>query len=118
MINRDEVYNRFRNISQLKEGWDSYGSPTPSPLAFAQSKRVASSCLDKHIPIRTIIPLADGGIGIIASSEDERSVDIECFNNGEMFIEYCGKNCDYKRYKVKNSQFNEYLDKIHKFIKS
>ena len=75
--------NAFRT---LQRGWDSYDAEPPSELAIANAKRVLHVIwsVGLGLPIKTIAPSVEGGVGIVFAGSEQRYADIECFNDGEI----------------------------------
>lgn len=70
-------------LAQLQHGWDSYGSPSPSPESVAIAAVIVTASFDANLPPTAVVPSAEGGVGIVYR-RDGKHADIECFNDGEI----------------------------------
>jgi hypothetical protein len=73
--------SRVTLLTQLMNGWDSYGAPSPNNIAAGNAIRVLEQLRDELVLAR-VLPSAEGGIGI-CFFHDDRYADIECSNQGE-----------------------------------
>ena len=78
MLNKDAL--NWKELSQLKRGWDSYNAEPPSQAAITKAKQIA-----KQLTLQPtkITPSAEGGVAI-TFIKGRRYADIECFNEGSV----------------------------------
>jgi hypothetical protein len=74
-------FARLQTVASLKDGWDSYGSPRPSPEAVAAARLYLTTLeLLDWGPTR-VEASAMGGVGV-THRQGARKVYVELYNNG------------------------------------
>lgn len=69
---------KFRNMKELRDGWNSYSAPAPTPASIDNAYRFF---VDANIPPTRVAPSAVGGVGI-TYRHGNRKVCVEFFNDG------------------------------------
>lgn len=86
-LDRKRVMANFKQeleaLRDYRKNWDSYESQPPNEDAISNSTRVLEISEKVDIEPTTVIPSAEGGVGISFWNKDKYA-DIECFNTGEM----------------------------------
>ena len=73
----DKLANRFRQIAELAENWNGYGSPSIEPACIQDAVRIVKMGLSMGLPVPGVAPGGDAGIGIEwATDQWELSIDI------------------------------------------
>lgn len=79
----DAALGRLARLAELEDNWDSYGAPTPHPIAVESAKLILEVLADLQLRPAGIDPSAEGGV-CISFVSPERYGDIECLNSGEI----------------------------------
>ncbi len=75
---------KIASMTQLKEGWNGYHAPPPSPKAIGMAENFLAQLLGMDIEPSRLAPSAGGGVGITRRKNDRR-VYVEFFNNGRIY---------------------------------
>ena len=79
--NRRVLDSMLRRLQGLQDGWDGADAPAPSELAYDIALGVLDTCEELGILITSIVPSAEGGIGLTFRSFHRRA-SLEIFNDG------------------------------------
>ena len=74
---------RLRELRNLRQGWDSYGSEAPSEESRTRAERILGFLRSEKFLPTGVVPSAEGGVGI-CFVWDGGYADIECLNTGEI----------------------------------
>jgi hypothetical protein len=81
---------RLSSLLDLRSNWDSYGAPAPNRTAVENALRILSLMWSLGLPLTSIVPSAEGGVGFCFKSGN-RYADIESSNEGEIIgVRYVG----------------------------
>lgn len=81
---------RLKQLSKLREDWDSYGAEAPTDVSVNNASRVLKTLSEFSAVPDGILPSAEGGIAICFVRDDSYA-DIECLNSGEILaVKYRG----------------------------
>jgi hypothetical protein len=79
----------IKELTELKDGWNSYNAPAPNQISIDNAKKVARILKLADFPAE-VLPSGEGGIGFVFKNGDKKA-DIECLNNGNI-IAVCYSN--------------------------
>jgi hypothetical protein len=84
-------WTRARHFMQLsdsackamafKKGWDGYDAPAPSHVSVARTLEVLSKVRDSRLTPYSVLPSADGGVGISFRGTANKRAVLELFND-------------------------------------
>jgi hypothetical protein len=77
------IERQLWKLRNLKKGWDGADAPAPNELAFDAAQWAIAYCEEQRIPITSIVPSIEGGIGITFRSGNLRA-SIELSNEGSL----------------------------------
>jgi hypothetical protein len=82
--------SQIRSLRNLRSNWDSYGAPVPNQVAIENALRILSLMWSLGLPLTSIVPSAEGGVGFCFKSGNKYA-DIESLNEGEIIgVRYVG----------------------------
>jgi len=94
-------WTREREFVQLKEstrkakgfgkGWDGYDAPAPNDTSVARTLAVLSKVRDSKLTPYSVLPSADGGIGISFRGNGNKRAVLELLNDGTSSYMLYGK---------------------------
>jgi hypothetical protein len=95
------VVERARKFTQLAEstkktkslevGWDGYRAPVPNDVAVATTLVVLFKVLNSQLTPYSVLPSADGGVGISFRGRDNKRAVLELLNDGTSSYMLYGK---------------------------
>lgn len=82
--------SQISSLLDIGSNWDSYGAPSPNRIAVTNALRIVSFMRSLGLPLTSIVPSAEGGVGFCFKSGN-RYADIESSNEGEIIgVRYVG----------------------------
>ena len=75
------VEQELDNVSELQQGWDSYGAEPPGAAAIDAARTILRQLAGALICPSAIVPSAEGGVSIYFI-KDDRTAYIENYNDG------------------------------------
>lgn len=82
--------SQISSLVNIGTNWDSYGAPAPNRTSVVNALRILSFMWSLGLPLTSIVPSAEGGIGFCFRSGN-RYADIESSNEGEILgVRYVG----------------------------
>ena len=85
--------DKFRMMSQLREGWNGYKSPPPNATARALAENFVETLLRERMEPSKLAPSVLGGVGLTRRNRDRR-VYVEFFNNGQIYAMFSDGNSE------------------------
>ena len=93
--NRDASFiileDKVSVLATLKDGWDSFNAPAPSPESIKCAKEALARFHSEQLLPETVSPSAEGGVSIYFSHGKQKAF-IEFSNEGEMLFARYGKD--------------------------
>jgi hypothetical protein len=85
----------MNQLASLQANWDTFGTERPSQEAIASAAAIAESFISFGLVPDAIVPSAEGGVAV-CFLRNQKYVDIECLNSGEVLaVRY--SSCDNPR---------------------
>jgi hypothetical protein len=120
-------WTRERQFTQLKEstrkakafgrGWDGYDAPAPNDESVTRTLEVLSKVRDSNLSPYSVLPSADGGVGISFRGNGNKRAVLELLNDGNASYMLFGKG-----HPIESSGFNsrgdlqEILQRIEEYL--
>lgn len=80
----NSVFRKLDSFCSLKDDWNSYAAPAPSPLTIAQARTFVECLHAENLEPSRLAPSAIGGVGITLRLRDRR-VYVEFRNDGGIY---------------------------------
>jgi hypothetical protein len=84
-VRREPKFDQLRRATQktksVKVGWDGYDAPAPNDVAIAAALEVLSSLLASQLDPYSVLPSANGGVGISFRGRETRRAVLELRND-------------------------------------
>ena len=94
-----------RKAKAFEEGWDGYDAPAPNDASVARTLEVLSRVRDSKLSPYSVLPSADGGVGISFRGNANKRAVLELLNDGTSSYMLFGKG-----YPIESSEFNSNTD--------
>jgi hypothetical protein len=94
-----------RKAKAFEKGWDGYDAPAPNDASVARTLEVLSIMRDSGLSPYSVLPSADGGVGISFRGEAKKRAVLELLNDGTSSYMLYGKG-----HPIESSEFNSYTD--------
>jgi hypothetical protein len=78
-----ELTTRMNQLSSLHANWDTFGTETPTQQAITAAAAIGESFINFGLVPDAIVPSAEGGVAL-CFLRNQKYVDIECLNSGEV----------------------------------
>jgi hypothetical protein len=78
----DQLNQAARDAQKYQAGWDGYGAPVPSDMSVNLTVNVLGRIKNSDLNPFSVLPSADGGIGISFRGKDNRRAVLEIMNDG------------------------------------
>lgn len=107
----------IRDLSDLEDGWDSYGAETPNDRAISMARQLVELLGEMDIKPNAVRASAEGGV-CISFADADRYGDVECFNSGEMLAVTSSDTEKAHAWEVPASDIDilQAVQRIHEFI--
>jgi hypothetical protein len=106
---RERHFNQLteaaKDATTFKAGWDGYDASAPNGKSVARTLAVLSKLKDTKLTPYSVLPSADGGVGISFRGTANKRAVLEQLNNGTSSYMLYGKG-----YPVEGSEFNSDTD--------
>lgn len=76
-----ELSRSANRAATFEEGWDGYDAPTPNDVALTNALEVLRSVRNSPLNPYSVLPSADGGIGISFRGRDNKRAILEFLND-------------------------------------
>ena len=105
-------------LSQLRDGWNGYDAPAPSPKAILTAKGFVETLLREKCEPKRLAASAVGGVAITQRKRNKK-VYVEFFNDGKVFALFSDGSSEpvskeiipgYQSFKALIKEMQEYLD--------
>ncbi len=123
-INLDKPYNIrrwgdiFDRMSRLRDGWNSYSAPAPTPVAIGNAKKLLTQAsVGRMIPQR-LEPSAMGGVGVTFAA-GSREVVVEFYNAGNahaLFSDNETERLDTAPVATSFDGYNRLLEEVRRYL--
>ena len=109
---------RFIELSKLRDGWNGYNAPPPSPKAILTAQSFVDTLLREKYEPKRVTPSAVGGVAVTQRNRDKK-VYVEFFNDGTVFALFSDGSSEpiskeifpgYRSFKALVKEMREYLD--------
>lgn len=129
-INLDQVDSKSSKIKALKDelqhlkvlpsNWNSYGAEVPNNVAIKNAEIILDFLFDRGMELfpKRIVPSAEGGVAF-AYIDGSKYADIECFNEGKIFVGISQGTKEPVVWEITTEQqeLNMALEEINAFLK-
>ena len=78
-----QLRDQIDKLSNLKDDWNSYGAEAPNPLSLQSARVVLDRAQEMALLPDGVMPSVEGGV-VLFFKLDDRTADIECFNDGDV----------------------------------
>jgi hypothetical protein len=82
---RSPWLSKLDSFRTLKDGWNGYSAPAPSPLAIDFAAHFLSLCQEHNLTPTRCAPSAVGGVGV-TFRHDQRKGYVEFYNDGRVAL--------------------------------
>jgi hypothetical protein len=93
-------YHRFNQLTEethkakaFEKGWDGYNASAPNDESVIRTLYVLSKVRESKLTPYSVLPSADGGIGISFRGNDNKRAVLELLNDGTSSYVFYGKGC-------------------------
>lgn len=109
---------KFIQLSKLRDGWNGYNAPAPSPRAIQTAQSFVDTLLKQKYQPKRLAPSAVGGVAVTQRNLDKK-VYVEFFNDGTIFALFSDGSSEpmskevipgYQSFKALVKEMREYLD--------
>ena len=80
-----------RKAKSFEQGWDGYEAPTPSDASVTRTLQVLSKVRESKLTPYSVLPSADGGVGISFRGNAGKRAVLELLNDGTSSYTFYGK---------------------------
>jgi len=110
-----ELSAKLGELAAFPPDWDGYGSDPPNATAVDRVRRVFAAALELDIAPSTVVPSAEGGVGVYFGSA-ARCGDIECFNTGEMVAVVSDDADDLRVWEIDAEGISSAVEEIRDYV--
>jgi hypothetical protein len=109
---------KFIELNKLKDGWNGYNAPAPSPKAIDMAESFVDTLLRAKYEPKRLAPSAVGGVAVTQRKRGKK-VYVEFFNDGTVFALFSDGSSEpiskevtpgYQSFKALVKEMREYLD--------
>lgn len=86
-----QLIESTRMVKVYEEGWDGYDAPVPSDVAINYGIELLNKLKTTELSPYSVLPSADGGVGISFRGKDGRRAALEILNDGSSTYVIYGK---------------------------
>ena len=94
-----------RRAKAFEKGWDGYDAPAPNDVSVTRTLTVLSRVRDSKLSPYSVLPSADGGVGISFRGNANKRAVLELLNDGTASYMLFGKG-----HPIESSEFNSNTD--------
>ncbi len=112
------LIEQVSELGKLKEGWNSYSAPAPTPAAISSAKVLLTLAVDAGVVPDRIEPSAMGGVGMIFTA-GSREVAVEFYNAGNahaLFSDSITEALDTRPVMLDVEGYNKFLEEVRQHL--